>query len=169
MLGAKRHNQLLVGFLLAALVEHTHVRLATVQRLGRLAESARKSVVDQRDAQNALQSVQDGHLARGVAAVGADLDLIGGDGGVGGGLFSVRLLVSGKDHVSPFCLFHLFELSFSLLFLFYMGSSFKESSSISAIESLKIPRDQFILCGTCAACMRMRNELSKGIFGTVPF
>ena len=92
MLGAKRHNQLLVGLLLAALVEHTHVRLATVQRLGRLTESARKSVVDQRDAQNALQSVQNGHLARGVAAVGADLDLVGGgDGGVGLGLFSVRL------------------------------------------------------------------------------
>ena len=94
VLGAKRHNQLLVGLLLAALVEHTHVRLATVQRLGRLAESARKSVVDQRDAQNALECVQHGHLARGVAAVGADLDLVGGDGGVGLGLFSVRLFFS---------------------------------------------------------------------------
>ena len=94
MLGAKRHNQLLVRLLLAALVEHTHVRLATVQRLGRLAESARKSVVDQRDAQNALECVQHGHLARGVAAVGADLDLVGGDGGVGLGLFSVRLFFS---------------------------------------------------------------------------
>lgn len=92
MLRAKRHNQLLVRLLLAALVEHTHVRLATVQRLGRLAESARKPVVDQRDAQNALQCVQHGHLARGVAAVSADLDLVGGgDGGVGLGLFSVRL------------------------------------------------------------------------------
>lgn len=168
MLGAQGDDELLVSLLLAALVEHAHVRLAAVEGLGGLAETARQTVVDQSDLEHALERVQDRHLAA-RAGVRGDFDLIGGDGGVGGGLFSVRLLVSGKDHVSPFCLFHLFELSFSLLFLFYMGSSFKESSSISAIESLKIPRDQFILCGTCAACMRMRNELSKGIFGTVPF
>ena len=93
VLRAKRNNQLLVSLLLAALVEHTHVRLATVKGLGGLTETTGKTVVDQRDAKNALESVEDGHLAGG-AGISADLDLVGGDGGVGLGLFSVRLFNS---------------------------------------------------------------------------
>lgn len=91
VLGAKRNNQLLVGLLLAALVEDTHVRLATVQGLRRLTQTTRKTVVDQRDPENALQSVKDAHLARGIARVRGHLDLVGRNGGVGLGLFSVRL------------------------------------------------------------------------------
>lgn len=93
VLRAKRNNQLLVGLLLAALVQDTHVRLATVQRLSRLTQAARKTVVDQRDAEHALERVQDGHLARRVAGVGRHLDLVGRNGRVGLGLFSVRLLI----------------------------------------------------------------------------
>ena len=89
MLGAQSNNELLVRLLLAALVQDTHVGLAAVQGLGGLAQTTGKTVVDQGDAQDTLQSVEDGHLAG--ASVGGNLDLIGGDGGVGLGLFSVRL------------------------------------------------------------------------------
>lgn len=91
MLRAKRNNKLLVRFLLAALVQHAHVSLAAVEGLGCLAETTGKAVVDERDAENALQCVQDGHLAT-RASFGGNFDFIGdGDGGVGSGLFSVRL------------------------------------------------------------------------------
>ena len=90
MLGAESHNKLLVGLLLAALVQDTHVSLTTVQGLSGLAQTTGKSVVDERDTENSLQGIQDGHLATG-ASVGRNLDLIGGDNGVGLGLFSVRL------------------------------------------------------------------------------
>lgn len=89
MLRAESNNKLLVSLLLAALVKDTHVRLATVEGLSGLAQTAGQTIVDERDAQNALQSVQDGHLAG--AGIGGNLDLIGGDDGVGLGLFSVRL------------------------------------------------------------------------------
>jgi hypothetical protein len=46
--------------------------------------------VDEGDAENTLEGVQDGHLAAG-AGLSGDLDLVGGDGGVGSSLFSVRL------------------------------------------------------------------------------
>lgn len=91
MLRAKRNNKLLVRLLLAALVQHAHVSLAAVEGLGCLAETTGKTVVDERDAENALQCVQDGHLAT-RAGFGGNFDFIGdGDGGVGSGLFSVRL------------------------------------------------------------------------------
>lgn len=94
MLGAERHNELLVGLLLAALVQDTHMGLATVEGLGGLAETTGKTVVDERDAEDALERVEDAHLAG--AGVGADFDFIGGgDGGVGLGLFSVRLFSLG--------------------------------------------------------------------------
>lgn len=72
--------------------------LATIERLRSFAETARKAVVDERDAENAFQGVQHAHLAGG-AGLGGNLDLIGGgDGGVGLGLFSVRLgSVSGDS------------------------------------------------------------------------
>jgi len=91
VLGAKGNNKLLVGFLLAALVEHAHVRLATIESLGRLAQTASETVVDQGNFQDALERVKHRHLAA-RAGVGGHFDLIGlGDGGVGNGLFSVRL------------------------------------------------------------------------------
>lgn len=87
MLRAKRNNKLLVGLLLARLIENAHVRLATVQGLGRLAQTAGKTIVDQGDLEDTLQGLEDGHLALG--GVGADLDI--GDFGDVLGLFSVRL------------------------------------------------------------------------------
>lgn len=102
MLGAQGDDELLVSLLLAALVEHAHVRLAAVEGLGGLAETARQTVVDQSDLEHALERVQDRHLAAGAGGRG-DFDLIGGgDGGVGSGLFSVRLFSKSIDHVSLF-------------------------------------------------------------------
>jgi hypothetical protein len=90
VLRAQGDDQLLVGLLLATLVEDTHVGLTAVEGLGSLTQTTGKTVVDQGDAQDTLQSVEDGHLAR--ASIGGNLDLIGGgNGGVGLGLFSVRL------------------------------------------------------------------------------
>lgn len=90
VLGAQGNNKLLVGLLLASLVEDTHVSLAAVEGLGSLAQTAGKTIVDQGDAEDTLQSVENGHLAG--ASVSGNLDLIGGgNGGVGLGLFSVRL------------------------------------------------------------------------------
>ena len=88
MLGAQSDNELLVGLLLAALVEDTHVGLAAVEGLGSLTQTTGKTVVDQGDAEDTLQSVEDGHLAG--ASVGGNLDLIGGGNRVLD-LFSVRL------------------------------------------------------------------------------
>lgn len=90
MLGAQSNDQLLVSFLLTALVEDTHVGLATVEGLGGLTETTGKTVVDEGDTEHTLQSIEDGHLAG--ASVSGNLDLIGGNGGVGNGLFSVRLV-----------------------------------------------------------------------------
>ncbi len=90
VLGAESDNELLVGLLLTALVEDTHVSLATVKGLSGLTETTGKTIVDEGDAKNTLQSVEDGHLAAS-ARLGGDFDLIGGDRGVGSGLFSVRL------------------------------------------------------------------------------
>jgi hypothetical protein len=90
VLRAKSDNEFLVSLLLAGLVEDTHVRLATVEGLGSLAETTGKTVVDQGDLEDALERIVDGHLA--AAGLGGDLDILGlGDGGVGNGLFSVRL------------------------------------------------------------------------------
>lgn len=92
MLGAQGDDELLVRLLLARLVEHAHVRLAAVERLGRLAQAARQAVVDQRQLEHALERVQDRHLAgRGVRGH-LDLLLLLLDGG--SGLFSVRLFCS---------------------------------------------------------------------------
>lgn len=91
VLGAQGDNKLLVGLLLATLVEDTHVSLTAVESLGSLTQTTGKTVVDQGDAEDTLQSVEDGHLAG--ASIRGNLDLIGsGNGGVGLSLFSVRLL-----------------------------------------------------------------------------
>lgn len=90
VLGAESDNKLLVGLLLATLVEDTHVSLTAVEGLGSLTQTTGKTVVDQGDAEDTLQSIEDGHLAG--ASVSGNLDLIGGGNrGVGNGLFSVRL------------------------------------------------------------------------------
>lgn len=90
MLGAESDNKLLVSLLLAALVQDTHVGLTAVEGLGGLTETTGKTIVDQGDAQNTLEGVQDGHLA--ATGIGRNLDLLGGGNG-GCGLFSVRLRI----------------------------------------------------------------------------
>lgn len=90
MLGAERNNELLVRLLLAGLVQDAHVRLATVEGLGRLAETAGKAVVDERELKDALERLEDGHLALSGGGIGGNLDLLlGGDDGLV--VFSVRL------------------------------------------------------------------------------
>jgi len=77
VLGAQGLNELLVGILVAALVQDAHVCLATVEGLGGLTETTGESIVDEGVAENTLESVFDRHLARG-GRVGGDLDLLGG-------------------------------------------------------------------------------------------
>lgn len=90
VLAAKSNNELLVGLLLASLVQDAHVGLATVEGLAGLAQTAGESVVDQSDLEDSLEGVQDGHAAGSGTGVGCDFDLIGGRDG-GGGLFYIRL------------------------------------------------------------------------------
>jgi hypothetical protein len=91
VLGAQGNDELLVGLLLAGLVEHAHVRLAAVERLGRLAQAARQSVVDQRQLEHALERLEHRHLAL-TRGIGGNFDL-GGRADLGLGIvFSVRLL-----------------------------------------------------------------------------
>jgi len=79
--GAQSLHKLLVRLLLATLVEHGHVGLATIQCLARLAEAAGEAVVDERMPEDSLECFLDGHLALG-GAISRDLDLVGGfDGG----------------------------------------------------------------------------------------
>ena len=78
VLAAESDDQLLVGLLLASLVEDAHVSLATVKGLGGLTETAGKTVVDEGDLEHALERVEDRHAAAGV--VGRHLDLLGRHG-----------------------------------------------------------------------------------------
>ena len=89
VLAAESDNELLVGLLLASLVEDAHVGLATVKGLGGLTETAGKTVVDEGDLEHALERVEDRHAAAGV--VGRHLDLLGRLDLLLGNLFSVRL------------------------------------------------------------------------------
>lgn len=91
MLPAQRHHQLLIRLLFAVLVQHAHVRLAAVERLGGFAETAGETVVDEGEFEDAFQRFENGHLARWAAARGDFNVLIVGGGDGGGGLFSVRL------------------------------------------------------------------------------
>lgn len=88
VLGAESDDELLVGLLLARLVQDTHVSLAAVKGLGGLAQTAGKAVVNQGQLQDTLEGVENRHLARG--GIGRNLDLLLLNGG--SGLFSVRLL-----------------------------------------------------------------------------
>jgi hypothetical protein len=94
VLGAESDDQLLVGLLLARLVEHAHVRLPAVESLGSLTETAGETVVHQRQLQDTLEGIQNRHLALG--GIGRHLNLL--DNLRDGVLFYVRLdgeLVSG--------------------------------------------------------------------------
>lgn len=77
VLGAESDNELLVCLLLASLVEHAHVCLATIEGLGSLTETAGETIVDQGKLEDALEGLEDRHLSLG-ASIGADLDLLGG-------------------------------------------------------------------------------------------
>lgn len=88
VLGAEGNDELLVGLLLAVLVENAHVGLAAVEGLGSLAETAGKTVVDESQLQDTLEGVENRHLAlRGIAR---DLNLVG-DLDLGSVVFYVRL------------------------------------------------------------------------------
>jgi hypothetical protein len=88
VLGAQSNDELLVGLLLASLVQDAHVSLASVEGLGGFTETAGKTVVHQGELEDALESIKNGHLALG--GLGRDLDLLGGIGSVV--LFYVRHL-----------------------------------------------------------------------------
>ena len=60
MLPAQRHHKLLIGLLLARLVQHAHVRLAPVERLGGFAEPAREAVVDEGEFEGAFEGFEGG-------------------------------------------------------------------------------------------------------------
>jgi len=97
--GAQSLHELLVRLLLATLVEHGHVGLATIQRLARLAETTGEAVVDERMSEDSLECFLDGHLALG-GAIGRDLDLVGGFDG--GDFFScVRLVITLVSMLLP--------------------------------------------------------------------
>jgi len=92
VLAAQRNDKLLVRLLLTRLVEDAHVRLATVEGLGGLAQTAGESVVDQSELEHALERLEYRHLALGTGLIGRDLDL-GGRANLGLGIvFSVRLV-----------------------------------------------------------------------------
>ena len=89
VLAAESDDQLLVGLLLASLVEDAHVSLATVKGLGGLTETAGKTVVDESELEDTLEGLEDRHLALSGGGIGRYLDLLGGDDGLV--VFSVRL------------------------------------------------------------------------------
>ena len=60
MLPAQRHHQFLVRLLLASFVQHAHVGLSPVERLGRFAESASEAVVDEGELENAFEGFERG-------------------------------------------------------------------------------------------------------------
>lgn len=90
MLAAQGDDELLVGLLLACLVQHAHVGLPAVKGLAGFAQAASETVVDEGDLEDSLEGIEDRHAAALGRGVGRDLDLIGG-GDFLGWLFSVRL------------------------------------------------------------------------------
>jgi hypothetical protein len=89
---AESNDQLLVGLLLAVLVQDAHVSLATVQSLGGFTETAGETVVHESELENTLQGVQNGHLALG--GISRNFDFLDDLGGVV--LFYVRLFSRKK-------------------------------------------------------------------------
>lgn len=86
VLVAESDNKLLVGLLLAVLVQDTHVSLSSVEGLGSLSEAAGETIVHESELQDTLESVKNGHLALG--GIAGNLNNIGDLGGV---VFYVRL------------------------------------------------------------------------------
>ena len=103
VLGAESDDELLIGLLLAVLVQDAHVSLTPVEGLGSLAETPGEAVVYQSQLQNALQGILHGHLTLG--GIGRDLDLLGGIGSVV--LFYVRLYTGEKKKAVS----HLFQVA----------------------------------------------------------
>lgn len=98
VLGAESNDELLVGLLLAGLVEDAHMGLAAVEGLGSLTETAGKTVVHEGELENTLEGVQNAHLTL-VGGIGRNLNLISGDAG-GVVLFYVGLpAVSSPVHL----------------------------------------------------------------------
>lgn len=87
VLRAEGSDELLVGILLAVLVENAHVGLATVESLGGLTETAGKTVVHESQLQDTLEGILNGHLALG--GIAGHLDLLDDLGNVV--VFYVRL------------------------------------------------------------------------------
>jgi len=86
---AQRNDELLVGFFLAGLVENAHMCLATIESFGGFAQTAGKTVVDEGNAEDTFQGIEDRHGTGRSSGIARDFDFIGrGDGG--SGLFSVR-------------------------------------------------------------------------------
>lgn len=99
VLGAESNDELLVGILLASLVQDTHVGLTAVESLTRLTQTTGETIVHEGELQHTLEGVQDGHLALG-GGIGGDFDLLGDFGSVV--LFYVRLWL-GTNRVSSIC------------------------------------------------------------------
>lgn len=91
MLRAQCLDKLLVWFLLAVLVQHTHVGLAAVEGLGGFTETTGETVMDECVLEDTLQGLLDGHLTFSGGGIGGDLDLLGG--------FDLRDLVVGGERL----------------------------------------------------------------------
>lgn len=89
VLGAQSDNELLVGLLLAGLVENTHVGLASVESLGGFTETTGETIVHESELENTLEGVENAHLSL-RPSVSGDFDF-GRLGDGGGGLFYIRL------------------------------------------------------------------------------
>lgn len=82
-------NKLLVWLLLAVLVQHTHVRLATIKGLGGFTKATGETVVDECVFEDTFQGILDRHLTFAGGGIGGDLDLLGG--------FDLRDLIVGVE------------------------------------------------------------------------
>lgn len=89
MLRAEGNDELLVSLVLAVLVENAEESLATVEGLASLTETTGKTVVDERNLQDTLEGLKDGHLA--ALGIGRNLDLR-----LGRESFYVRLYIQSK-------------------------------------------------------------------------
>lgn len=77
VLGAESLDKLLVGVLVAVLVQDAHMGLATVESLRSFAESTGQPIVNEGVAENSLESILHGHLALG-GRVRRYLNFLGG-------------------------------------------------------------------------------------------
>jgi len=61
VLRAQSDDELLVGLLLASLVQDTHVCLATIEGFGCLAQASGETIVDEGEFEDTFQGIKDGH------------------------------------------------------------------------------------------------------------